>query len=304
MTRFRFFSAIRSLLLLVVVGVLPATAAEKLYAVLGAYRPEMEAIFETFGVDETKGWTKEQIIGVDFWHGEVAGKKLLVFSTGVSTINAAHRLQLAFERFPITHVIFAGVAGGTDPSLDVGDVVIPERWAYHDEAAYLNEDPAKPGAYLVPDYLQPKIENFGMMFPDSIYATRDDGLGPREMETFPVDPELLEVARQVLPTLPPMQKAGRTVDLSVGGTGVAGTVFLDNAEYRKWIFRVWQARCLDMESTALAHVAWTNQKPILVVRGLSDLAGGQHGKNPIDDNELRVSQIAAVAARAIIEAHE
>ncbi len=278
--------------------------AENLYAVLGAYRPEMEALHEVFEVDPAAGWESVSHLGVEYWRGEVAGKKVIIFSTGVSTVNATYRLQLALERFPITHILFGGVAGGTDPSLDVGDIVIPEQWAYHDEAAYLNEDPANPGQYLVPDYLQPKIENFGMIFPDSVYVTRDDGLGPREMPFFPADPELLDVARAVLPTLPPMQKGGRTVHLSVGGNGVAGTVFLDNAEYRKWIFRVWNARCLDMESTALAHVAWTNQKPILVVRGLSDLAGGQHGKNPIDDNELGVSQIASRVVRAIIEAHE
>ena len=279
-------------------------AADKLYAVLGAYQPEMQALKEVLGVDEAQGWKRTDINGIPFWQGEVAGKKILLFSTGVSTVNAASRLQLAFERFPVTHVLFGGVAGGTDPSLDVGDIVIPDQWAYHDEAAYLNEDPDQPGAYLVPDYLKPKIENFGMIFPDSIHATRDDGQGGREMPFFPADPELLEVARQVLPTLPPMQKSGRVVDLSVGGNGVAGTVFLDNANYREWIFRVWRARCLDMESTALAHVAWTNQKPILIVRGLSDLAGGQHGKNPIDDNELGVSEIAAKVVRAIIEAHE
>ena len=278
--------------------------AENLYAVLGAYKPEMQALHEVLEADEAHGWELTEINGIAFWHGAVAGKKVLLFSTGVSTVNAASRLQLAFERFPVTHVLFGGVAGGTDPSLDVGDIVIPDQWAYHDEAAYLNEDPEKPGHYLVPDYLSPKIENYGMIFPDSIHATRDDGLGGREMPFFPADPELLEVARQVLPTLPPMKKGGRVVDLSVGGNGVAGTVFLDNAKYREWIFRVWKARCLDMESTALAHVAWTNKKPILIVRGLSDLAGGQHGKNPIDDNELGVSGIAAKLVSGIIEAHE
>ena len=59
------------------------------------------------------------------------------------------------------------------------------------------------------------------------------------------------------------------MSVSVGGTGVAGPVFLDHAAYREWMFRVWQARCVDMESTALAHVAWSNQVPILIVRGLS-----------------------------------
>jgi adenosylhomocysteine nucleosidase len=286
----------------VALGLTRATA-ENLYAVLGAYRPEMVALMEEFEVSEAGGWKREEIKGIEFWRGETDGKQVVIFRTGVSMVNAAYRLQLALDKFPITHVLFGGVAGGTDPSLDVGDIVIPEQWAHHDEAAYLNEDPEKPGEYLVPDYLNPKIENFGMIFPDSIRATRGDGLGYREMPFFPADPELLEVARAVVPDLPPMQKGGRAVDISVGGNGVAGTVFLDNARYREWVFKVWQARCLDMESTALAQVAWANETPILIVRGLSDLAGGQHGKNPIDDNELRVSEIASRVVRAIVAAH-
>jgi adenosylhomocysteine nucleosidase len=54
-----------------------------------------------------------------------------------------------------------------------------------------------------------------------------------------------------------------------------------NAKYREWIFRVWQARCLDMESTAYAQVCWANEKPLLVIRALSDLAGGEPGKNTL-----------------------
>ena len=90
------------------------------------------------------------------------------------------------------------------------------------------------------------------------------------------------------------------VTVSVGGNGVASTVFLDNANYREWIFRVWQARCTDMESTALAQVAYANRKPALIIRGLSDLAGGQHGKNPIDANELNVAEIAAHADGVVV----
>lgn len=273
-----------------------------LYALCGAYAPEMVALKAEFGVSEANGWQRTLVKGVEFWRGTVAGKSVLLFRTGISPVNAAYQLQLGIERFGITHVLFAGVAGGIDPSLDVGDVVIPERWAYHDEAAYLNEDPAKPGSYLIPDYLKPKIENFGMIFPDSVAVVKEGQEHFVEMPFFPADPALLEVARRVLPNLPPMLKGGQPVKLSVGGTGVAGTVFLDNARYREWVFRVWQARSLDMESTALAHVAYVNDVPILIIRGLSDLAGGQHGKNPIDDNELRVSEIAAKVLRGVMEA--
>ena len=277
--------------------------AAPLYALCGAYPPEIKAITAELGVSEANGWKRSVIKGLVFWQGKVADKDVLFFRTGVSPVNAAYQLQIALERFPITHIIFAGVAGGIDPSLDVGDVVIPERWAYHDEAAYLNEDPDHPGEFLIPDYLKPKIENFGMIFPDSAHAIRDGEEQFVDMPFFPADPELLAVARKVVPNMPPMLKGGRPVSMSVGGNGVAGTVFLDNAKYREWVFKVWQARCLDMESTALAHVAWANKTPILVIRSLSDLAGAQHGKNPIDDNELRASEIAVKVARAIITAH-
>jgi adenosylhomocysteine nucleosidase len=55
-----------------------------------------------------------------------------------------------------------------------------------------------------------------------------------------------------------------------------------------------------MESTALAHVAYANRKPFLIVRGLSDLAGGQKGINPIEANEAPVSEIAVKVLKHIV----
>ncbi|MBE2215668.1 MAG: 5'-methylthioadenosine/S-adenosylhomocysteine nucleosidase [Opitutaceae bacterium] len=275
-----------------------AAAARPLFAVCGAYPPEMEALHAVFGVDEAAGWERSEWKGITLHRGTFAGKDLVVFSTGVSIVNATMRLQAALDHLPITHVLFAGVAGGIDPSLHVGDVVIPERWTYHSEAAYLNEDGK--GGYFVPEYFKPRYENFGMIFPDDVAVRREGEATFVDVPAFPADPLLVARARAVLPSLPEMRKAGRAVSVLVGGTGVAGPVFLDNARYREWVFRVWQARCLDMESTALAHVAYANHKPILIVRGLSDLAGGQHGLNPIDDNEAPVSVIAARVLREVI----
>ncbi|MFO1448929.1 MAG: 5'-methylthioadenosine/S-adenosylhomocysteine nucleosidase [Opitutaceae bacterium] len=276
-----------------------APASERpLYALCGAYPPEMAALAKEFGTGGT-GWVQSSVKGITFWKGTYQGKDVLVFRTGISLVNAAYQLQLALDHFPITHILFAGVAGGTDPALHVGDVVIPERWAYHSEAAYLNEDGK--GGFHVPDYLKPKYENFGMIFPDDVAAIREGDPDFKEIAAFPADAALLAAARRALPKLPPQRKAGRDVSVSVGGTGVAGPVFLDNARYREWVFRVWNARCLDMESTALAHVAYANRKPLLIIRGLSDLAGGQQGKNPIDSNEARVSEIAARVLRGVLD---
>ncbi|MEI6051158.1 MAG: 5'-methylthioadenosine/S-adenosylhomocysteine nucleosidase [Opitutaceae bacterium] len=280
----------------------PAPAAEvapPLYALCGAYAPEMAALKREFGVDPAQGWTRSLVQGLEFWRGKVGAKELIVCRTGVSMVNAAYQLQLALDHFPITHVLFAGVAGGTDPALQVGDVVIPEAWANHGEAAYLNEDGK--GGYVRPDYLPPGRENFGMIFPTGTTLTRSGEEKGERLELIPVDANLLAAARRALPKLPVLKKSGRIVTVAVGGNGVASTVFLDNARYREWIFRVWQARCTDMESTALAQVAYANRKPILIIRGLSDLAGGQHGKNPIDSNELNVAEIAARVLHQVLD---
>lgn len=288
------------LCLLLAAAVLTGQAAE-LYAVCGAYPPEEEALRKVFGVDATRGWTRSRIKGVEFWRGAHRGRDLLLFRTGISLVNAAHRLQVALDHFPVTHVLFAGVAGGTDPSLQVGDIVIPEHWAYHSENAYLNEDGR--GGYVRPEGLVlSQRENFGMMHPRATTALARDDSSPRRMEHFPADAALLAAARRAAEHLPAMTHGGRTIRVLVGGTGVSGPVFLDNAAYREWVFRVWQARCVDMESTALAQVCHANGLPVLIVRGLSDLAGGQQGKNPINDHELPVAEMAARVLRAVVEA--
>lgn len=276
-----------------------ASAAERLIAICGAYPPEITALQKEFGISEKTGFTRTVIHGVEFWRGQFAGKDVILFRTGTSLVNAAYQLQLALDHFPITHILFAGVAGGIDPALHVGDVVIPEKWAYHSEAAYLNEDGN--GGYVKPAYLKIRYPNFGMIFPDDVGVVRDGQEKPVDVDTFSADPTMLNAAKLAVKKVPAMKKAGREISVSVGGTGVSGSVFLDNGKYREWVFHIWHARCLDMESTALAHVAYANDKPILIVRGLSDLAGGQSGKNPIDDNEASVSEIAARVLRVLVQ---
>jgi adenosylhomocysteine nucleosidase len=307
MTASRFhpcFSSFSFRLALLAALLLPALRAAEtdrppLLALCAAYPPEMAALRAYLGAQPEKGFTETRIKGLSFWRGRVGRHEVVLFRTGVSLVNAAYQLQIALERFPITAVLFAGVAGGVDPSLQVGDVVIPERWAYHAEAAYLNPDGK--GGHVLPSFLRPKVENFGMIFPNEVAATRDGEADFRRIPAFPADPALLAAARRAVTKLPTLRAGGRTVAVSVGGTGVAGPVFLDHAEYREWVFRVWQARCADMESTALAHVAWSNQVPILIVRGLSDLAGAQRGANPIDTHEAPVSVVAARVLRAVVE---
>jgi adenosylhomocysteine nucleosidase len=67
----------------------------------------------------------------------------------------------------------------------------------------------------------------------------------------------------------------------VGGNGVSGPTFVDNAAYRKWVWDTFQADALDMETAAVAHVAYVNRVPYIAFRSLSDLAGGGPGENKL-----------------------
>lgn len=215
--------------------------------------------------------------------------------------------QVALCKFSISHVLFAGVAGGINPNYEIGDVVIPENWYYHDESVYANE--ISPGKYLLPSYYKQKAENYNFIFPDYVSVIREGIPEPVEKAFFEADPRLIEIAKQVvnqrkahsLCDTQPIQTKNPTCQLYVGGNGISGSVFLDNRGYREWAFRVWQANCVDMESTAIAQVCWANQKPFLIVRSLSDLAGGQDGANPIDDTEDQTASTAAKVLREIIQ---
>lgn len=267
-------------------------------AVMSAYAPEIAANEDAFlkGGHLVKATT---INGVPFKHVKFEGRDLLLFPSGVSMVNAAMTTQLALARFPISHVLFAGIAGGINPAHHIGDVVVPDKWFHHSEAVYANPKPDGSG-YVLPEYFKAPYTNFGFMFPDHVWAVRDGMAKPAKQEFFSADPALLEASRRALKTMPPMSYAGRTAEVSVGGNGIAGPVFMDNREYRKWAFSVWKADCLDMESTAIAQVCWANKTPFLIVRSLSDLAGGQEGVNAADTTEGPVSAHASIVLREIV----
>jgi adenosylhomocysteine nucleosidase len=297
--RFRRLTLWISLLLLAGCAT-PAASRRPLYAVLSAYGPETKAN-EAALIPPGARVTTTRIHGTEFKRVEFEGHDLLLFPSGVSMVNAAMNVQLALDRFPVTHVLFAGIAGSMNPAHAIGDVVVPERWYHHSEGAYLN--PKRDGSgYVLPQYFEPPYENFGYFFPDHVWALREGMDKPERQEFFPVDPELLAAARRASQRFPnlKLRYESRDCTVSVGGNGISGPVFMDNREYRKWAFRVWKAECLDMESTAVAQVCWVNRKPCLIVRSLSDLAGGQEGINAEDFTEDIVSRHASEVLREII----
>jgi len=291
--------------LLLAVWALPATGHETLddvgrTAVVSAFAPEMTVL--RAGMDDA---VVHVINGVEFVAGALQGKKVVLFLSGISVVNAAMTVQLALNHFNIDRIIFSGIAGGVDPSLHIGDVVIADRWGQYLEMLYARK---VGNGWAKPPFFDYPHANFGMMFPRSVTVQRDGVDAPETHFWFPVDEALLAHARSAVAdvALDRCLSEGvclqQTPRIVVGGPGVSGSAFIDNAAFREYTFETFGARVLDMESAAVAHVAYANEVPFIAVRSLSDLAGGGEGENQIEAFLGLAANNSAVVVQALLRA--
>jgi adenosylhomocysteine nucleosidase len=273
------------------------TEKNKWTAIVAAYAPEIEAINHAFGqLDYAKIDKTLTIHGVKYQVGSYKGEPVVIFTTGISVPNAAMTIQMALDYFPIERVVMMGIAGAINPSFQPGDIAVPERWYFHDESVYVNPDPKKAGHFILPDYYEnalqrykdrekqdpdaPSYENFGYIHPEEMAVIKQGWETPKQMPYFTATPSLIELTKQAVTAVSPIKMpSGKTIKIKVGGNGVTGSVFLDNADYRNWLQRVYKAQVTEMESAAVGQVCFVNEVDWIIIRSISDLAGGQQGKN-------------------------
>lgn len=270
-------------------------------AVMNAYEPEIVLLRSNMTIEDTI-----MINGVEFTTGKLMGVDIVIFLTGISTVNAAMNTQLVLDRFTVTHIIFSGIAGGVNPELNIGDVVIAEQWGQYLEMAYARE--VGEDEYEPPDFFTYPYANFGFMHPRKVDVVSEAG-GSEERFWFPVDADMFALAKTVASKVEPMLNdcAGTTCLSSppriyVGGNGVSGGVYLDNAAFRNYTFNTFSAMSIDMETSQTAHVAYSNGVPYIAVRSLSDLAGGGEGENEIGTFFALAADNSAMFVMAFLDA--
>ena len=287
-------------------------------AVVAAYRPEIEALLaEIERLPHAQIDQQLRFKGVTYHLGTYRDEPILVFVTGISIANAAMTMQMAFDYFPVKQVIYAGIAGGVNEALEKGDVTVPARWYYHDESAYFNPD-GEGGWYLADYFINgtfylpenrpaglhiPDYTNFGMIFPNAVFIIKEGMDRPERQNYFAATPELLAVAERAIDRVGELQglhKDGKA-RLFAGGNGVTGSVFADNAEYRLWLRNVFRAEVTEMESAAVGQICVINEVPWVIIRAVSDLAGGQEGKNEENLYDTLASENAAKLLFAMLE---
>ena len=275
-----------------------ATADVPRLAIVSAFEPELVRLRAATEITGTR-----VINGRTHYLGRLAGHDVVLLLSGFSMVNAAMTTQAVLDRFTIRGIVFSGIAGGVNPGLRVGDVTVPAQWGNYQEMVFARETPTG----FAPARTTTEFANFGMMYPQgtsvAIPFGKPDSLVRRFW--FPVDSASLATARHASRTvrLSRCTDAGECLahepQVVIGGNGVSGPTFVDNAAFREWAWNSFHADALDMETAAVAIVAFENRVPYVAFRSLSDLAGGGVGQN-----ESRIfGRLAADNSAALVIAY-
>jgi adenosylhomocysteine nucleosidase len=220
-----------------------------------------------------------EIGGLGFWPGEIAGREAVFVESGAGKVNAGVATSLLLDRFDCRAVLLCGVAGGLDPALGVGDVVIGTSNSQHD---------------------------FGVQKEDSFQAIQPGSrpsLGQNWAPGYFLGEAVVERLQRATKglVLEPLSEAvgvGRRVPAVHFGAILTGDMFINSDMARRRLRSAFNAQAVEMEGGAVAQVAhrWDPDIPVVNVRCLSDLAGS--------DSHLDFKAFLPVAARyASLVAH-
>ncbi len=253
--------------------------------VMTAMRSEIQPLLAATTV------TREVAIGGrTHYVGQLGDTDVVIVAGGVSMLNGALSALEAIHHFDVTGIVFSGIAGGANPGLGIGHVTVPGRWAEYQEQ-WFTDDPE--------EIAERELGGFGMMYPGPVRVARHGGAADATdaILWFPVDEALLAAARRAAATdltLERCNRDGHCVEqapgIEIGGGGVSGPTYVNHGEYRDWVWATFRPHVLDMETAAVAQVAYANDVPYIAVRGISDLAGGHDERN-------RMTTFTPMAAR-------
>lgn len=186
----------------------------------------------------------EFIGGIRFDIAKLDGHQIVLAAAGIGKVYGALTATVLADRFNCRTVVFFGVAGGLDPQLSIGDIVIADRVIQHD-AGWIEDARLRP-----------------------YQAGHVPSLNPTEHFGYSTDPALL---RRVADQLDGLE----LVRPITYGTILTGDQFLNCAITRDRLHQEFGGQAIEMEGAAVAQVCEAFGIPWLIVRALSDLAGGE-----------------------------
>ncbi len=174
--------------------------------------------------------------GMQFHEGVLNRKDVVIVQCGIGKVNAGICVQILADIFAVDAVINTGVAGSLRAEINIGDIVVSADACEHDmDVSALGYEPG-----IIP-----------------------------QMETsfFKADRKLAEEAISVCREVNP--------EINVyEGRVVSGDQFISDGTVKDRLIQQFDGSCAEMEGAAIAHAAFLNKLPYVVLRAISDKADG------------------------------
>lgn len=172
--------------------------------------------------------------GMEFMEGVLNGTDVVIVRCGIGKVNAALCVQILVDLFAVTHIINTGVAGSLNAKLDIGDILISKDALHHDmDVSPLGYEPG-----IVPQL---------------------------DTSVFMADERLVQLA------LSSCQKVNPDVH-AICGRVVSGDQFIAAKKVKERLISLFAGDCAEMEGASIAHGAYLNAIPFVIVRAISDKA--------------------------------
>ena len=176
----------------------------------------------------------ETVGSIEFNLGELYGKRVVIARCGVGKVFAAICAEAMIIKYAPKLIVNSGVGGALDKSLRPLDIVFADKLVQHD----MDTSPLGDPVGLISGINQ-------------VYFETDAR------------------ARMIL------EESAREMDINyLVGTIATGDKFISEKEDKNRLTAIFGAAACEMEGGAIAHTAFVNGVPFMVVRAISDSADG------------------------------
>lgn len=184
----------------------------------------------------------DEIGGNKYYVGTLRGHNVVITKSGIGKVYVTAGATLLLDNYPISSIIFTGIAGGVAEGTNVLDEVIATRLVEHDYGLLSNEG--------------------------FVWKSGDPGFGDQEGEYYYSDKTLVDLAYAAA-----VQVLGK--EHVFKGTIATGDQFIASEEYVARLQHDYDAYACEMEGAAVAKICIANDIPFIVIRALSDKADGK-----------------------------
>lgn len=221
--------------------------------------------------------TEHDVLGQRFVSGRLHDVSVVTATSGYGKVGAAATAMAAILRFNASRVVFGGVAGGIEPDVEIGDIVVADSLIQHDyDASPIFEPYVIPSLGVAKIAADPELTASVEIAVDRYLRNRS----ATEITEVPYD--LFQVENMRLHK----------------GLIASGDRFISSlAEARSLLGRIPNVLAVEMEGAAVAQVCAERNIPFAIFRLISDRSDNAAGVDFISF----VSSVAAPIAAGVVE---